>query len=53
MSPSPVDRHLERERRKLDALQRAQELIATHPDPDPAERLHLLRTLNTINRRYL
>lgn len=54
MSPDPrYVAALAVENRKLDALARCQELLLTHPDLDPVERLHLIRTLSTIDRRTI
>jgi hypothetical protein len=42
-----------RERRVTDAIQRAQNLLLTHPDVDPVERLDIIHSLSLIDRRSL
>ena len=42
---------LQREQRQTDALDRAMCLLLTHPEVDLAERVHLIRTLSTMDRR--
>jgi hypothetical protein len=49
---SPVEAYLQRERRKFDAIDRAIELIARY-HTDPAETVHLIRTLSSIDRRTI
>lgn len=44
---------VEAERRKMDAITRAIELLVTHPGVDPVERLEVMLALHSIDRRSM